>query len=203
MQYGATCRAWLKRGDALHPALTRGPPRSLPGMPCGVAPLRIRLTTYPASWCEHGAARATRTLAAALHLRCAVLADGSEPTWAFLDLDFDVSLICAVRGACGDDSPLVVDRPSLQVRQPPLVSTPAQQAARQAMCSVCFALLESIETLVHRAHSHVALRVHLASSAPCLQIWKFRELNSQLATAATCALQVETSFFKKRKNAQN
>jgi hypothetical protein len=69
------------------------------------------------------------------------------------------------------------------------------------MCSVCFAVLESIETLVHRAHSHVALRVHLASSAPCLQIWKFRELNSQLATAATCALQVETSFFKKRKNA--
>ena len=61
VQYGATCRAWLKRGDALHPALTRGPPRSLPGMPCGVAPLRIRLTTYPASWCEHGAARATRS----------------------------------------------------------------------------------------------------------------------------------------------
>jgi len=140
---------------------------------------------------------AKRTLAAALHLRCAVLADGSEPTWAFLDLDFDVSRICAVRGACGDDSPLVVDRPSLQVPQFPLVSTLAQQAARQAMCSVCFAVLESIETLVHRAHSHVALRVHLASSAPCLQIWKFRELNSQLATAATCALQVETSFFKK------
>ena len=66
------------------------------------------------------------------------------------------------------------------------------------MCSVCFAVLESIETLVHRAHSHVALRVHLASSAPCLQIWKFRELNSQLATAATCALQVETSFFLKK-----
>jgi hypothetical protein len=71
------------------------------------------------------------------------------------------------------------------------------------MCSVCFAVLESIETLVHRAHSHVALRVHLASSAPCLQIWKFRELNSQLATAATCALQVETSFFKKGNMQQN